>query len=309
MKKKNVSNTMKHKKSDYFERINPQEDLEIYGLDEISPEDDAMLYYFKEISLYKLLSAEEEKELSKKILNGDEAALEKLINSNLRLVVRIAKRYVSKEYPLIDIIQDGNMGLLSAAKKFDYRKNVRFATYAQWWIKQTIQRCLCLRRSIIYIPHRKAIKLRMIHGMIEAFHQEFNRYPTVGELSDRAGISREDIDRLLMTAGNSVVSLDDQLYEDAPSSRYMEYDENYMPERIMMKQSVNEMTDQMLNVLAPHEKTIIEKRYGFDNKTKKTLKNMGELFGISAETVRQIERKALKKMQMNFPHAAELLHT
>ena len=146
-------------------------------------DEDFIKLYFEEINRTPLLSFEEEKALSKKIMKGDKQALENLIKANLRLVVKIAKQYVTKDYQIMDIIQDGNLGLIKAAEKYDYRRAVRFSTYASWWIKQSIVRSLSLKKRMIRIPHRKEEKLRHIRKVWNSLNQSLRRIPTVDEIA------------------------------------------------------------------------------------------------------------------------------
>lgn len=299
-------------KIDFYQEI---EDLKIDDVEEENikvktesiNDDVSIKYYLKEIAKIKLLTADEEKELAKRIEEGDEEALEKLVNSNLRLVVKIAKKYVSVEYPFIDIIQDGNLGLIKAAKKFDYRRDVRFSTYSSWWIKQTIQRSLALRKRMIRMPHRKEETLRKITKLLDDFYQKHSRYPSVGELSDQSGFSREEIDKILIASSN-VLSMENPVGED---DKYQIEnfigDDKYVPEDLFIDSNLKEVTNEILSSLYPKERMILACRYGFYDGKKFTLKNMGSIFGISAETVRQIEIKALKKLKRNFSHMREYI--
>ena len=268
--------------------------------------DDSIKYYLEEISKYKLLNASEEQELSKRIQSGDELALEKLIHSNLRLVVKIAKHYTSHEYPLIDVIQDGNLGLMKAAEKFDYRKKVRFSTYASWWIKQTIVRSLSVRRRIIRIPHRKEEKLRKIQKAFNTFYQKNKRYANNEELSEILGLTVNEVDDILMY-NSSVVSYENSLKEDSYSIKNILSDNSFKPDDLLEKDQLKNETEDVLDNLYPKEQVILKHRFGFDQAEKYTLKAMGILFGISAETVRQIEIKALKKIRISYPHLKDYI--
>ena len=178
-----------------------------------SEDEDFIKLYFDEINRTPLLNFEEEKALSKKILRGDKAALDALIKANLRLVVKIAKQYVTKEYQIMDIIQDGNLGLIKAAEKYDYRRAVRFSTYASWWIKQSIVRSLSLKKRMIRIPHRKEEKLRHIRKVWNSLNQSLRRVPTVDEIALEMNMDIHEVDAL-MGITNPVVSFENSLSSD-----------------------------------------------------------------------------------------------
>lgn len=283
-----------------------EEDYIITSKDAIS--DDSIKYYLEEISRYKLLNQEEEYDLSRRIQNGDEKALEQLINSNLRLVVKIAKNYVSSDYQLIDIIQDGNLGLIHAAKKFDHKKQVRFSTYASWWIKQTIIRSLSVRRRMIRIPHRKEEKLRKIKKAYNTFYQANKKAPTRENLAEILDIPCTEIDDIL-NAANPVVSYENTINdEDTCTIKNLLSDDSYKPEDILIKDILKKEAHKLLDTLYPKERLILSYRFGFKDGKKLTLKKMGKHFGISAETVRQIEIKALRKLRENFKYLEEYLN-
>ena len=157
-------------------------------------EDDVTLHaYLEEISRFKLLEFEEELDLSRRIEKGDKDALNALINANLRLVVKIAKAYVSAEMGLMDLIQEGNLGLIKAAEKYDYRKEVRFSTYASWWIKQSITRSITNKKRAIRLPHRKEEALKRLQRISEEFSQEYFRHPTLEELAAYTGMKETEV--------------------------------------------------------------------------------------------------------------------
>lgn len=270
---------------------------------------DAVKMYMNSINRYNLLNFEEEKELSKKIQEeGDEKALNKLINSNLRLVVKIARHYISTGYPFIDLIQDGNMGLIKAATKYDYRKNVRFSTYASWWIKQTIVRSLSIKKRLIRLSHRKEEKLRKIKKARNKFYQTNDHQPTNEELAEILNLPVKEIKEISALSAN-IVSLDDNVNNDDNFTiENILGDESYIPDTLIEKQILSKETEKVLNTLTEREKTIITFRYGFESTKKYTLKKIGEMFGISAETVRQIELKALNKIKEKFPYLEDFLN-
>ncbi|MBP7553146.1 MAG: RNA polymerase sigma factor RpoD/SigA [Spirochaetes bacterium] len=268
--------------------------------------DNNLKFYFDQIKVGNLLTSEEEVELSKRIQNGDSLALDKMIRSNLRLVVKIAKRYMTPEWQLCDLIQEGNIGLMKAAEKFDYRKNVRFSTYASWWIKQAIIRSISNKRRIIRLPHRKEEKLRKINKTISELTQELNRNPSVEEISDKIGYKEIDIINLKNVTEN-FVSIDSEINEDGFVFLNFLNDEKYCPERILNQDNLKKLTEEILENLKMKEKEIIKQRFAFNDRKKETLKSIAKNLGISPETVRQIEIKAIKKIKENYPYLKEYL--
>ncbi len=258
--------------------------------------EDLLKAYFNQIKKANLLSFEEELELSKRILSGDEEAKKKLIESNLRLVVRIAKAYVTPDVSLLDLIQEGNLGLIKAASKYDYRKHVRFSTYASWWIKQSIVRSLSNKKRTIRLPHRKEEKIRKINSIYNNLSQRLMREPTYKEIAEEAGLKEEEVVKL-MKLSNSTISLDSALSKDSSTLQDMIEDYTYDPDREIIRKSLREETMKFLETLMSKEKKILMYRFAFMGGKKYTLKKIGEELGISPETVRQIEMRALKKLR------------
>ncbi len=258
--------------------------------------EDLIKTYFAQIKKAELLTFEEELELSKRSLSGDAEARKKLIEANLRLVVKIAKAYVTPDVSLLDLIQEGNLGLIKAASKYDYRKHVRFSTYASWWIKQSIVRSLSNKKRTIRLPHRKEEKIRKINKAFNTLSQKFMREPTCEEIAKEIGFDEEEV-ALLMKLSNSVVSLDSSLNKDSSTLQDVIEDYSYDPDREMMKKSLKEDTMKFLKTLMEKERKILMYRFAFLGGKKYTLKKIGDELGISPETVRQIEMRALKKLR------------
>ncbi|HUV08137.1 MAG TPA: RNA polymerase sigma factor RpoD/SigA [Spirochaetia bacterium] len=255
---------------------------------------DALKAYLQQIKKTPLLSFEEEKKLSKRILSGDKAAHRRMVEANLRLVVKIAKSFPTSGLSLLDVIQEGNLGLIKAASKYDHRKNVRFSTYASWWIKQAIVRSLSNKRRTIRLPHRKEELLRKINKTINSLSQSLMREPTVAEVAAEIGLPEEEIVSI-MNMSNNVVSLDSEGSGESGSIQEVYEDYSYNPDREFMRKSLRVDTLKFLNSLSEKEKKIILYRYSFYG-SKYTLKSIGDRMGISPETVRQIEIRALKKL-------------
>lgn len=265
-------------------------------------EENTLKAYFRQIQRSALLSFDEELKLSRKIQNGDELARQKLIEANLRLVVKISKSYVTSDVNFLDVIQEGNLGLIKAAEKYDHKKNVRFSTYAAWWIKQSIVRALSKKRRTIRLPHRKEELLKNIQKTYYLLNQELSRKPSIEEIARDLNEDPEDVAALVNSAG-SVFSLDSTFDDDSGTLMDMYEDKSYNPDDELMKKSFREETMKFLEHLLEKEKQILLYRFSFYGGEKYTLKHIGDEMGISPETVRQIEIRAIKKLK---EHAVEL---
>jgi RNA polymerase primary sigma factor len=255
--------------------------------------------YFDQIKVIPLLTFEEEIELSKRIQQGDEAAKKRLIEANLRLVVKIARVYLTSDTSFMDIIQEGNIGLMRAAEKYSYEKNVRFSTYANWWIRQSITRFLSNNRRVIRLPHRKEETLRKIHKAYHAMNQTLQRQPTTAEIAAYVGMEVEDV-AYILNITNNPVSLETEVGSDETTTVVdLHEDYTYSPERELLRKSTRDMTVKFLDNLKEREKQILIYRYELNGCEKQTLKTIGDEMGISTETVRQIELKAIRKMRAN----------
>jgi len=261
-----------------------------------SPKEDTLRAYFDQIKKTRLLTFEEELALSRSIQRGDEAARQRLITANLRLVVRIAKKYMTPDVSLLDLIQEGNLGLIKAASKYDYRKNVRFSTYASWWIKQAIVRALSNKRRVIRLPHRKEEKLRRINKTFNTLSQQYKRSPNYQEIADELGIQEREVEAIV-SLSSAVVSLDGPTPEENGTLQDLIMDYTYVPDRELLRNSLREKTMGFLETLLAKEKQILLYRFAFFGGRKYTLKMIGDEMGISPETVRQIEIRALRKLK------------
>ncbi|MDR2965203.1 MAG: RNA polymerase sigma factor RpoD/SigA [Treponema sp.] len=266
-------------------------------------EDSLLDTYFKQIKVYPLLNFDEEQKLSKLIQNGDDNALHKLVNSNLRLAAKIAGSYNIPEIPVMDLIQEANMGLIQAAKKFDYRKNVKFCTYAGWWIRQFVSRFIVNKRRMVRLPQRKEDTFRRIKQTYNILCQSMMQQPQTADIAKELGLSVQYVDSIVnMTAD----SLPLELYvmnDENTGSMDVHEDYTYCPERNLLKQFSRDGTMNILNKLKERERRIISYRYQLNGCKRHTLREIGNKLNISPETVRQIELKALKKIRS---HANEL---
>jgi len=264
--------------------------------------DNPLKSYFDRIKKTPLLTFEEELELSRRIMKGDEIARQRLIEANLRLVVKIAKAYASPDVNFLDIVQEGNIGLIKAVSKYDYRKYVRFSTYAAWWIRQSIVRALSNKRRAIRLPHRKEEALKKIQSAYYSLSQKLVRKPSFQEVARELKMQEDEVVAILTMSG-SVASLDSEINEDAGNLFDICEDNTYGPDREIMAKSLREETMRFLEHLLDKEKQILLYRFSFYGGKKYTLKNISEELGISPETVRQIEMRAIKKLR---EHADEL---
>jgi len=265
--------------------------------------EDLLETYFRQIKVYPLLTFEDELKLSKQIQKGNMEALHKLVNSNLRLVVKIAGLFSMPDISIMDIIQEGNIGLLNAAKKFDYRKKVRFCTYASLWIRQFISRFISNKRRIVRLPQRKEEALRKIQRTYHVLCQTMMHQPKNIDIARELGIPVRDVDTIINMAANSLSF--EHIFCDDESACTVDVHEDYTysPERYLMKQASHDDTMRILNRLKDNERRILTYRYQLNGCEHHTLREIGDKLDISPETVRQIEMRALEKIRV---HANEL---
>ncbi|MDC7219362.1 MAG: sigma-70 family RNA polymerase sigma factor [Spirochaetales bacterium] len=252
--------------------------------------------YMNDVVRYQLLTPDEEKELSLRVLQGDDFARQKLINSNLKLVIKIAFTYRNQGMPIMDLIQEGNLGLIRAVEKFDGNRDVRFCTYASWWIKQSVTRALVNKKRTIRLPHRKEEAIRKIQAIIDDYQTEFMTTPSVTEIASETGLAEETVVGLLDIAGQTV-SLDCEINENNSTLMDVIEDRRCIPEEELIKKSIIEDTERFLSTLKDREKSVIKYRYSLHNGEKFTLKEVSKVMGISPETVRQIEIRAINKLR------------
>ena len=268
-------------------------------------DDDSLLeIYFKQVRTFPFTTLEEELELSRQIRNGSKTALHKLVNSNLRLVIKIAKTYSRYDIPIMDVIQEGNLGLIHAAGKYDYRKNVRFCTYAGWWIRQFVIRFIDNKRRIVRLPVRKEETLRKIHGVYHSLCQTLMRQPGNSDIARELGITVGEVDSVIKMAVGSMPY--EQFFGEDENMSVIDVHEDYTysPERNLMKQLSHDGTNHIIDNLPDRERSIINYRYQLNGCERHTFREIGDKLDISPETVRQIEKKALIKIRTH--HANEL---
>lgn len=257
--------------------------------------------YLKDVGKVKLLSFEDEKRLGKIIREGKgiqtEVAKRKLIQANLRLVVSIAKKYVGQGVLFMDLVQEGSLGLIRAAEKYDYTKDFKFSTYATWWIKQTIIRAISNNSRTIRIPVHMADKIRKFKKISAELSFKFNREASDKEIADIMGINVKKIQGIKRAIIKEPVSLDTPVTEDLSIQDYIPDDSYNSPEEQTHKKALNDGVDDLLNFLDEREKKIITYRFGINGEQTKTLEQLGQLMGFSKERIRQLEDGAIRKLR------------
>ena len=264
--------------------------------------DDALAKYFEEIARTPLLTFEQEQLISCQVQNGDLEAKALLIRSNLRLVVKIAKAYTSYGMGFSDLIQEGNLGLIHAAGKFDFRKKVRFSTYASWWIKQSVVRALVNKNRLVRLPHRKEEAMRRLSTLLSE-GSEFQKRPSVDQLAVALKLPRRDVLQLLDLFG-VIASLDKELGDDGGNLLDQLEDLRFQPEVQFAEASLKEEASVMLASLPRREREVLRFRFAFEGEKRSTLKTVGQNLGLSAEAVRQLERRALGRLRVEFAQMA-----
>lgn len=260
--------------------------------------DTAIKLYLREIGQVKLLTPQEEIELAARIKKADKKAREQMIKANLRLVVKIAHDYEGLGLPLLDLINEGNIGLMKAVERFDPAKGGKLSTYGSWWIKQSIKRALANQSKTIRLPVHLVDKISKMRRTAMKLQEEFGREPTDEELGEELGISAARVAQL-RTAAIRPASLDAPIGDD-DSNNFAEVvqDENAdTPYEQLEEKTVNKMLHEMIKTLDPREATILRYRFGLDGGTEKTLEEVGEKFGVTRERVRQIQNIALNKLR------------
>ena len=275
----------------------PEEELDLSVPEGISI-DDPVRMYLKEIGKVLLLSADEEIELARRIENGDNDAKRRLAEANLRLVVSIAKRYVGRGMLFLDLIQEGNLGLIKAVEKFDYSKGYKFSTYATWWIRQAITRAIADQARTIRIPVHMVETINKLIRVSRQLLQEFGREPTAEEIAKEMNISVEKV-REIMKISQEPVSLETPIGEEEDShlGDFIPDDDAPLPSEAAAFTLLKEQLIDVLDTLTAREEKVLRLRFGLDDGRARTLEEVGKEFDVTRERIRQIEAKALRKLR------------
>ena len=261
--------------------------------------EDYVRLYLREIGNIPLLSAEEERELAIRTEEGDQEARERLTEGNLRLVVSVAKHYMGKGMQLLDLIQEGNIGLLRAVNKFDYRKGYKFSTYATWWIRQAITRAIADQARTIRIPVHMVETMHRMNRISRSLSQELGREPTISEIAKEMKLPEERVTQLLV-AGQDTVYFDDPVGDDEDRTRGdMIADDLPSPYDLASNSMLREQILKVLDTLSERERKVIMMRFGLEDGKEHTLEDVGRYFNVTRERIRQIEAKAKRKLKQS----------
>lgn len=318
----NLNMSRREKSNDLFKNLQKkytdlheeEEDIDLYEADEeeicaesvktfnsISNDDDILQMYLKDVGKVKLISFQEEKRLGKIIQEGSteqaKIAKRKLIQANLRLVVSIAKKYIGQGVLFMDLVQEGSLGLIRAAEKYDYSKEFKFSTYATWWIKQTIIRAISNSSRTIRIPVHMADKIRKYKKVVCELNTSLDREATEKEIAVKMGISVKKVQGIKRAIIKEPVSLDSPVTDDLNVEDYIPDESFNSPEEQAHKKALLDGMDELLATLDEREKKIITYRFGINGEQTKTLEQLGQIMGFSKERIRQLEDGAIRKLR------------
>lgn len=285
-----------------LDKLDDEEEIELDKIDLSVPEgvsiEDPVRMYLKEIGKVSLLTADEEIELAKRMEQGDEDAKKRLAEANLRLVVSIAKRYVGRGMLFLDLIQEGNLGLIKAVEKFDYRKGYKFSTYATWWIRQAITRAIADQARTIRIPVHMVETINKLIRVSRQLLQELGREPTPEEIAAELDMPVERV-REILKISQEPVSLETPIGEEEDShlGDFIQDDNVPVPAEAAAQTLLKEQLDEVLDTLTEREQKVLRLRFGMDDGRARTLEEVGKEFDVTRERIRQIEAKALRKLR------------
>ena len=285
-----------------IEKMDDEEEIELDKIDLSVPEgvsiEDPVRMYLKEIGKVSLLTADEEIELAKRMEQGDEEAKKRLAEANLRLVVSIAKRYVGRGMLFLDLIQEGNLGMIKAVEKFDYRKGYKFSTYATWWISQAITRAIADQARTIRIPVHMVETINKLIRVSRQLLQELGREPTPEEIAEEMKMPVERV-REILKISQEPVSLETPIGEEEDShlGDFIQYDNVPVPADAAAFTLLKEQLIEVLGTLTEREQKVLRLRFGLDDGRARTLEEVGKEFNVTRERIRQIEAKALRKLR------------
>ena len=285
------------------EEQEPEEEIKVV---EVEHFDDAIKLYLREIQRTTLLTADEEKALASRIAKGDKAARDKMIESNLRLVVKIAKRYINRGLPFLDLIEEGNMGLIKAVERFKLSKECRFSTYATWWIRQSIERALVNQSRTIRLPVHVSDDINKMLKITRELVQRFNREPSVKEVATEMNVNSAYIRRLMVLL-KKTYSIERPMGENSDYFLIdtIEDTSSVSPATLLEDLNKYEIVSKWFASLSENEQKILTLRFGLDDKEPQTLDTIGRSFGVTRERIRQIEAKSLEKLRKYIENSDE----
>lgn len=259
--------------------------------------EDDVRQYLNEIRQFPRLTVEQERELARRCAEGDEEAIRTMVNSNLRLVVSVAREYAGRGVPLLDLIQEGSMGLLVAAKKFDYTLDFRFSTYATKWIRQGVTRCLMNHASLIRVPLHTSEKMRKVMAVKHILLQENGEQPTISQIAQRSGLSEDKVAKLLEMIPETC-SLDAPAgEEDTTLQALLEDIHAPQPQEQLIREELNHTMEQLLGMLSERQQQVLRLHFGMDDGVCHSLEEISRMLGVSKERARQIEHQAMDKLK------------
>ena len=280
---------------------NGEDEIRTFNYLKSDNSDDILQMYLKDIGRKKMMSAQEELETAILIKEGTpfqaKSAMDKLVQANLRLVISIAKKYVGQGVLFMDLVQEGSLGLIKAAEKFDYKKGFRFSTYATWWIRQTIIRAIANHSKTIRIPVHMAEKIRRYKNVYSELVSKLNREPTDEEILEKLKIPKEKLFLIRKAMEREPISLDTPIGDEINLEDYIPDDEIKTPDLKIEKSLLKSDMEEILKILTQREQEIITQRFGIGNRKVQTLEEIGKKMGFSKERIRQIEEKAVRKLR------------
>ena len=264
----------------------------------VSSGEDDLRQFVSEIRRYPRLSAEEEQALARRCAAGDEAAIRHMVNSNLRLVVSVAREYAGRGVPLLDLVQEGSIGLIAAARKFDYTLDFKFSTYATKWIRQGITRCISRHAQLIRVPEHTAQLIRRVEQARRQLQLEAPGEPTIEQIADATGMSRERVVQLLQLSPETC-SLDTPAGdgEDGTLGILLEDVNAAQPQQALVRKELEKILNTLLGALSERQRQVLRLHFGMEDGHSHSLEDIGKRLGISRERVRQVEKQAMEKLQ------------